>query len=188
MPSPPRDLAPGLHHAWVNATSHWPYFADDVDRVAWLRLLVATLDRFHWTCVAFCQMTTHVHAIIDVPEGTLASGMHFLNLGYSRHFNTRHGRFGHLVRKRYGNRRIEDGRDLLGTYAYVALNPVVEGMCPRPEDWRWSSYATTLGLSSDFTFVDASLVLAEIGGSTAALRRFVAEQQVARTAAMAMAR
>jgi len=53
---------------------------------------------------------------------------------------------------------------LLGAYAYVVLNPVAEGMCRRPEDWYWSSYCTTMGISADFPFVDASVAAAECGG------------------------
>ena len=186
MPSPPRDRAPGLHHIWVNATSNWPYFSDDTDRIAWIRLLVRVLAREDWSCLAFCQMTTHVHLILDVRDWSLAEGMRYLNREYSRDFNARHGRVGHFVRQRYGSDRIKDGQDLLGRYAYVVLNPVVEGMCPRAEDWRWSSYATTIGLTADFPFVDASLVLAELHQSTAALRDLVnarAEEKLSRRAA-----
>jgi hypothetical protein len=32
-------------------------------------------------------------------------------------------------------------------------------MCSRPQDWPWSSYASALGESSVFPFVDSSLVL-----------------------------
>ena len=126
-----------------------------------------------WTVLAFCQMTTHVHAIVDVPDTSLPRGMQYLNREYSRRFNARHDRFGHFVRKRFGSRRITSGRDLAGVYAYVVLNPVSEGMCPRAEDWRWSSYATTLGLTNDFGFADAHLVLAELGGALEALRALV---------------
>jgi REP-associated tyrosine transposase len=176
MPSAPRDRAPGLHHVWVNATGNWPYFYDDVDRVTWVRLLVRTLDRSGWTCIAFCQMTTHVHAIVGVPDLSLPEGMRYLNREYSRDFNARHGRVGHFVRQRYGSRRIQDARDLVGGFGYVVLNPVRAGMCPRAEDWRWSSFATTIGLTDDFAFVDASLVLAEFGGSATALREYAAGQ------------
>lgn len=62
---------------------------------------------------------------------------------------------------------------MVGAYAYVVLNPVSEGMCPKAEDWRWSSYATTLGLTTDFGFIDARLVLAELGGTVDALQTLV---------------
>ncbi|HKN62953.1 MAG TPA: transposase [Gaiellaceae bacterium] len=157
----------------MNATGNELYYLDDDDRVRWMRMLAKALDRFDWVCLAFCQLSTHVHLIVSVPDTSLPLGMKQLNMGYSRDFNARHERVGQFVRRRYGSRRILDGRDLVATYAYVVLNPVVAGLSPRPEDWRWSSYATALGVSADFQFVDASLAIAEAGGSIEALRRTV---------------
>jgi putative transposase len=162
-----------VHHIWTNATDYWAYFMDDGDRRTWIGLLEQVADNNAWTVLAFCQMTTHVHALVDVPDSTLPRGMQYLNREYSKRFNRRHDRSGHFVRKRFGSRRITSGRDLVGAYAYVVLNPVNEGMCPRAEDWRWSSYAATLGLTNDFGFVDAHLVLAELGGAVEALRSLV---------------
>jgi hypothetical protein len=102
--------------------------------------------------------------------------MQYLSREYGKRFNLRHGRTGHFVQRRYGSRRIENGRDLLATYAYVVANPVKDGACRRAEDWRWSSYATALQLSSDYAFVDLSLVLAELGGSLDALRALVSNR------------
>jgi REP element-mobilizing transposase RayT len=172
---------------WVNATGNERYYLDDADRIGWLRLLTRVLDRFDWRCIAFCQLTTHVHLIVSVPDTSLPLGMKQLNMAYSRDFNARHDRVGQFIRRRYGSRRINDGRDLAGTYAYVVLNPVLAGLCPRPEDWRWSSYGTTLRISNDFPFIDASLAIAEAGGSTEALRRTVDARARERLSLLAMA-
>ena len=180
MPSAPRDLAPGLHHIWVGATGHENYFIDAEDRITWLRHLVRTVGVFAWTCVAFCQMTTHVHLVVDVQDQSLALAMKRLNMGYSRDFNDRHDRVGQFIRRRYGSRRIKDGRDLLGAYAYVVANPVTAGICDDPVDWRWSSYPTTLGVSNDFPFVDASIAIAEAGGTAERLQRVVNSRERSR--------
>ena len=116
-------------------------------------------------------MSTHVHLLVSTPDQSLPLGMRDLNRQYSYEFNIRHDRVGTFLRKRYGSRRIEGGKDLLSTYAYVVLNPVVERLCRRAEDWHWSSDRTTAGLSDDFPFVDAAEVIAEAGGSVDALRR-----------------
>ena len=182
MPRRPRDIAPGFHHAWVNATGDWDYFLDEVDRVAWVRRLVQMLERMAWTCAAFCEMSTHVHFLVSVPDESLPIGVRDLNREYSCDFNLRHGRKGTFLRKRFGSRRIEDADDLLGTYSYVVLNPVVEGLCLRPEEWRWSSYRTTLGMATDFPFVDARSVIAEASGTLGALRQVVDSAARARVA------
>ena len=187
MPPPPRDTAPGLRHVWVNATGNERYYIDNDDRLTWVRLLAKVLDRFDWRCVAFCQLSTHVHLIVSVPDTSLPLGMKELNMAYSSDFNARHERVGQFVRRRYGSRRIVDGRDLVATYAYVVLNPVVAGLCPRPDDWRWSSYGTTLRISDDFPFVDASLAIAEAGGSPERLRQLVEARARERLSRPAMA-
>jgi REP element-mobilizing transposase RayT len=157
----------------VHATGSERYFVEHSDRIGWIRLLAKVLSVHGWTCLAFCQMSTHVHLVLSVPDRSLPLGMKQLNMAYSRDFNAQHDRLGQFVRRRYGSRRVTDGRDLLGTYAYVVLNPVTAGLVPRPEDWRWSSHATVMEVATDFPFVDASLVVAEADGSIDQLRRLV---------------
>lgn len=177
MPRAPRDLAPGIQHVGVSAAGSALYFHDDLDRAIWLRLFVSTISRYRWRCVAVCLLSTHWHAIVETPDGSLASGMHRLVGGYSRRFNARHVRAGYLVRGRYWSRRKESPAAVLEAYRYVARNPVTAGMVDRPEDWSWSSYGTTVRVSDTFGFVDAGDVLGEFGTRRAeqiqGLRRFV---------------
>ncbi len=150
---------------------------DDLDRAIWLRLFVATAARHGWRSLAVCLLSTHWHAILDVPDASLARGMHDLVGGYSKRFNARHVRTGYLVRDRYWSRRKDTPSALLEAFRYVARNPVAAGLADRPEDWRWSSYATVVGISDTFRFVDAADVLGEFGATRRAqvrgLRRFV---------------
>ena|SRR5436190_15461081 len=132
MPARPRDHAPGAHHVWVKATGNWPYFIDELDRERWIRLLEQVAGDCEWKVLAFCEMTTHVHALIHIPDFSLPLGMQYLSREYGKRFNLRHGRTGHFIQRRYGNRRIENGRDLLGTYAYVVGNPVRGELAERP--------------------------------------------------------
>ena len=116
-------------------------------------------------------MTTHWHALVEVPDRSLSSGMHWLNSEYSKAFNDRHGRVGYLVRDRFWGRRKDDEPALLEAYRYVVDNPVRAGIVGRAEDWPWSSFATTVGLRDDFPFVDAAPVLAPFGRDELAARR-----------------
>jgi putative transposase len=164
----PRDTAPGVRHIVVGAASPERYYRDDVDHLAWTRRLAALLDRHEWTCLIVCELPTHVHLLVDIPNETLPTGMHWLSSEYGKDYNARHERVGALVRERYWSRRVDSDSDLLGAYAYVALNPVAAGLVASPEEWRWSSYATTLGSASTFPWVDATLVLSQLGPSPAA--------------------
>jgi putative transposase len=177
VPRTPRDLAPGIQHVGVSAAGAGLYFQDDLDRATWLRLFVATVSRYGWRPVAVCLLSTHWHAILEIPDGSLARGMHRLVGGYSRRFNDRHARAGYLVRGRYWSKRKDSPAAVLEAYRYVARNPVAAGLVDRPEDWRWSSYGAAVGVSDLFAFVEPGVVLGEFGSTRAAqvqgLRRYV---------------
>ncbi|HZC31293.1 MAG TPA: hypothetical protein VE261_07210 [Gaiellaceae bacterium] len=140
----------------------------------WIRLFVAVLARHAWRCEIFCQMTTHVHFLVDVFDESLPLGMHRLNTAYALAFNGRHVRRGTLQRARYWSSLKPDAEALLGAYRYIARNPVEEGLTNDPAKWRWSSFATSCGLGDAYPFVDASSVVGELGGRPRALRGLAA--------------
>jgi len=161
----PRDLTPGIHHITVGATAAEAYFLDEADRFVWTRRFIRTLDRFGWTCVGFAQLKTHVHAIVETTDDSLGDGMHYLNMFYGKYFNEKNERRGNLVRARYWSKRSVDDAQLIAAFRYVARNPMLAGLCARPEDWFWSGFATSCGLASTFPFVDASVVLATLSAT-----------------------
>jgi REP element-mobilizing transposase RayT len=159
----PRNSAAGLHHVTVGATGDESYYLDDSDRLVWIRRFVRTLDRFGWTCITLCQMTTHVHAIVDIHDESLSVGMHHLNSFYGKFFNEKNERRGTLIRSRFWSKHVVDDEQLLAAFRYVARNPVRAGLCTYAEEWLWSGFATSCGLARTFPFVDASMVIATLG-------------------------
>ena len=145
--------------------------------MAWIRRLAKTVDRHNWICIIFCQVTTHVHALVDVPDTSLSRGMQYLNSWYGKEFNGRHGRHGYLIGDRFWSKRMKTTEQTLTAFRYVARNADDAGVSTSPEAWFWSSYATTIGPDNRFPFVDATLVLSQFGSSPAAaiaaLRAFV---------------
>jgi len=160
MPRTPRDATAGTFHVFVHCV--WAadaHFRDDTDRIEFLRLLAEITGKLRWKCVAFCLMRSHYHLIVVVDDGVLAAAMHRLNLGYVRGFNRRYDLRGRGQSHPYGSSRIVSDHDLLDRFAYVVLNPVKAGLCRDPGDWRWSSYAGTVGLGEPHSFVDDSPLL-----------------------------
>lgn len=104
-------------------------------------------------------MRSHYHLIVEVADGVLSKAMNAINLAYALHHNRRYSLRGHVQHRRYGSRRIADEDDLIGTFAYVANNPVEAGLCVSPADWPWSTYAATIGLAELPSFVDPSRIL-----------------------------
>lgn len=138
-------------------------FRDDVDRHRFIDELARTAKHHEWVCVELCLLTTHYHLIVDVKSGALPPGMQELNSRHAEQFNARHHLRGHVFAGRYGSRRIETDSHLLTAFRYVARNPIDAGLAARPAAWRWSSYASTVGLDDSFGFVDASRVIGCFG-------------------------
>jgi putative transposase len=172
-----RDTAKGIFHVTCHSVWDLDLYRDDIDRTNYCALLARTTARLGWECIGTCIMKTHVHLILGVEDGVLADGMQQLSFAYAVGFNARHRRRGRIFGAPYGLRRIADDADLLGVYRYVMLNPVEAGLVERPEQWPWSSYASTVGLRDTFSFVNADRVLGCLGGApeiaVARLRAFV---------------
>lgn len=158
-----RPVHAGIYHVASGATKPDPFFRDNVDRGIFVIELARMLALEEVVCISFCLLTTHYHAIFDAAEGALPSAMQRLNWHYARRANERHRRLGHAVGRRYMAEPIADDAHLLNAFRYVALNPVEAGECGRPQDSRWSSYATTIGLRNDYSFIAPACILGCFG-------------------------
>lgn len=149
MARPLRIEYPGaVYHVTSRGNARQTIFRDDRDRTFFLDLLGATVDRFRWLCHGYCLMGNHYHLLIETPEGNLSRGMRQLNGVYTQAFNCLHKRPGHLFQGRYKAILVEKDSYLLALCRYIVLNPVAAGMVKVPEDWAWSSYLATAGMTA----------------------------------------
>lgn len=98
------------------------------------------LREFRCVLLAYALMPNHVHLVLRDPEEHLSQFMHAMNTRYTRYFNHRYGRVGHLYQGRFHARLVDRDAYLLEVTRYVHLNPVRARMVSRPEDYPWSSY------------------------------------------------
>ncbi len=174
MPRSPRICYPGaIYHLTTRRVEKRPYFLDDGDRLRFLDLLATTTLHYRWRVHAYCLMTTHFHLVVDTPNANVSRAMQYLNSRYAEWFNSKHGRDGHLVERRFRSILVETEEHAVAMCRYVVLNPVRAGMCPHPADWPWSSYGATAGLAPVPWFLSLSWTLGLFGGSREAFRRFV---------------
>lgn len=155
-----------IYHITARGNEKSIIFTDDRDRYAFLKQLERVVEEYRWMVYAFCLMGNHYHLLLRTPEANLSRGMRQLNGVYAQYFNRSHDRVGHLFQGRYASILIhgeddhEDGEArLLAVARYVVLNPVRAGLAFNVEDWRWSSYRSTSGLTEPPPFFDPDLIL-----------------------------
>lgn len=120
----------------------------DEDRRQFLAVLGETCSRFNWVVHAYCLMSNHYHLLVETPDGNLAKGMRQLNGVYTQRFNRIHERVGHVFQGRYKAILVQKDSYLLELARYVVLNPVRARMVRSANEWPWSSYRATAGMTA----------------------------------------
>ena len=92
-----------------------------------LDLMKKYQEQFGIKVFAFCLMPDHLHLLVEVEKQEnaqpISDFMHGLNNNYTKYFNGRYERKGHLFRERFKSGIIEKESHLLKMTAYLHLNP-----------------------------------------------------------------
>lgn len=133
------DTADTYYHVYARGVNKQAIFLEDTDYIFFEWLLKRYLSheaiankrgvpyqKFHdrIALVSFCLMPNHFHLLIYQHQ---TSAMQHLMRGimssYSRYFNTKYGRTGHLFENTYRASRIDEEKYLLHISRYIHLNP-----------------------------------------------------------------
>jgi putative transposase len=172
MARPLRLEYPGsLWHITDRGNDRRDIVRDENDRKRFIDLLAKAAKDFHWLLYAYALMTNHYHLIIELTRESLSRGMQWLNGEYSRSFNKRHARTGHLFQPRFGSHLVERESYFLEVLRYVVLNPIRANMVGHPRDYRWTSYPATVGEVDTPLWLATNRVLPAFGPTIEIARR-----------------
>lgn len=123
-------------------------FVTDKDRLAYLDTLAEFRGELGLKVYAYCLMTNHVHLVIDPGQDSANLGLLMKRLAgrHTRRINRLEHRTGTSWEGQFKCSPIESDRYLLACTRYVDLNPVRARMVALPENYRWSSYRSRIGL------------------------------------------
>jgi putative transposase len=88
----------------------------------------------------------------------LSKVMQVLQFRYTRYFNQRYRKVGHLFQGRYKAILCDKEVYLLELIRYIHLNPVRAGMVRDPEEYPWTGHRDYLGKGEE-NLIDSDLVL-----------------------------
>ncbi len=119
------------------------------------------------TLLGFCLMPNHFHLILrsETANG-ISRYMQRLGNAYTKYFNMRNERTGHLFGSRFHFVRVD--RDEYFSYlsAYVHMNPrELESWRGREDSYPWSSFQDYLAGNRWGLFLDTSVILAQFKDS-----------------------
>ena len=135
----------GIYHVIMRGNAREPVFFDDDDRRQLNDIIAEGLGRYHCRLHAFCWMTNHIHAAVQVSDRPLSEFMCWSASRYARFINRKRDRTGHLFERRHKAFLVRDDAYLLGLVRYIHLNPVRAKLVSTPEEYLWSSHLAFMG-------------------------------------------
>lgn len=129
----------GVYHIIQRGNNREYIFANNEDKKFILSLLQESSEKFAFHIYGYVIMSNHYHLIIKLSDVPLKDIMHRINNKFSRGFNKKYNRTGHVFENRYKGILVIDDRYLLSLLRYVHQNPVIANMCKHVYDYPWSS-------------------------------------------------
>ena len=153
-----------LYHIVSRGNEQRHIVIDDQDRRALLSTLGKMCERYEIEMYAYVLMDNHYHLTLRTLRPNLSRALQWFGVTYTRYFNTRHKRSGHLFQGRFRSFLIENDAYLQQVSYYIHRNPVRAGIVKRLADYRWSSYPAYAYGKSQELWLKTDLILSIVSG------------------------
>jgi hypothetical protein len=102
-------------------------------------------------------MPNHFHLLMEVKNINTSAILQRLLTSYTKHYNKKYKKSGHLFQGRYKSIICEKDNYLLELVRYIHLNPFRANLVKNPLDWAWSGHREYL--DADSILLDSEEVL-----------------------------
>lgn len=119
------------------------------------------LKKRHIELISFVLMPNHFHVLIrNLSDSVTSVYMQRILTSYSKYFNTKYNKKGHVFEGPFGAIHIEDNRQLLHLSAYIHKNPKsITEWANNYDQYPWSSYQDYVGLNRWGKLLSTDIVL-----------------------------
>ena len=128
------------YHILSRGNERRDIFSDKDDRISFLDTLGKMSDRFEVEVYAYVLMDNHYHLLLKTNTPNISKSMQWFGTTYTRQYNIKHKRNGHLFQGRFKSFLIENDEYLMHLSCYIHRNPLRAGIVSRLVDYPWSSY------------------------------------------------
>jgi REP element-mobilizing transposase RayT len=129
-----------LYHVLSRGNERQDIVIGDSDRKLFLDTVGEMGERFEIDIFCYVLMNNHYHLLFRTNRANLCKSMQWFGATYTKRFNLRHNRSGHLFQGRFKNMLVQNDAYLQQLSYYIHRNPLRAGMVKRLADFKWSSY------------------------------------------------
>lgn len=165
----------GYFHIYNRGNAKQNVFLDDADYQFFLLRLVQNIypDRNSlprrarplpagsFSLISYCLMPNHFHLLVR-QNGEIATSVLMMRIctSYSKYFNLKYKRVGHIFQDQFKQGHVGDNEYLRNLSAYIHKNPCEAGLVGSARGYRWSSCEEYLR-SDDDGWCEKGIVLAQ---------------------------
>lgn len=128
-----------FYHVIQRGNNREHIFKKEIDKQSYLNKLVDLKKQLGFKLFGYVLMDNHYHLLVQAGKDPLQKIIFSQNMYYSRYFNNKYQRSGHLYGDRYKASLIQDESYLFAVLRYIHWNPVKAGLVKSPEEFVWSS-------------------------------------------------
>ncbi len=129
----------GIYHVIARGNNMEYIFKESIDKGYFIKQLKEYSKTMGYVLYGYTLMDNHYHLLIQTMDKKLQEIMHQINNKYSKYFNFKYKRVGHVFQGRYKAIIVQDERYLLKLIRYIHQNPVRAGMVNKAQLYKWSS-------------------------------------------------
>jgi len=129
----------GMYHVIARGNNKEYIFKESIDKGYFLKQLKEHSEGMDYRVYGYVLMDNHYHIIIQTYNRKLQEIMHQINNKYSKYFNGKYKRVGHVFQGRYKAVLVQDERYLLSLLRYIHQNPLKAHLCESIDKYKWSS-------------------------------------------------
>lgn len=138
-------LPGAFYHVTLRGNHRQDIFVQSADRQILNEIVAEVMEQFGARLHAYCWMTNHIHALIQVSDVPLGSLMLRIAGRYARTIQAGLHTTGHLFEKRYQPVLVDQDEYLLQLLRYIHFNPVRARLVEFLDHYPWSSHRVYLG-------------------------------------------
>lgn len=135
-----RITEPGCYHIINRGVERRNVYLDPDDYNFFILLLIKLSENYNIKVHSYCLMTNHYHILLETKENNISKAIQFLNDKYSKYFNKKYNRVGHLWQGRFTSYYLYDDIHFWYVAKYIERNPTQANMVKQIDHYPYQSF------------------------------------------------
>lgn len=154
----PRQNHAGFYHLSNRGVGLREVFLCRDDRIYFIELICNYAKEHTYNIHGYALIANGYNILVETKKNNLSDIMKLINTGYTKYFNRRYGRRGHLWEGRFKSWYTDSEPLVLDILAYIEHLPIYTGNAKEKESSLYSSYRQLIGIDQRLPCLYESLV------------------------------